>query len=154
MKRLKFFLPILAVLAFVGAALAGSVSDPCSVYPHQSANIPAQTATVAVVPSITGKQIYICSIEVAQLAGGTTSATPGLSIWYGTTFSSTPCATSSPVAVTQLGTFGGQGTTTYGGDGSHTILGPIPSGAGVCGLEAAAGTIYQGGSISYVQIVP
>src|SRR5882672_1193592 len=140
-SRLLVFLPVLALIGIVGFALAES-SDPCAIYPKQSARISGTAPTQSLVAGVLGKQIYVCSVEVAQYAG----ATPGLTLSYGEAVASTPCATATPGAV--LGVIGANATTTTYGNGNSTIFGPVPAGSStpypdLCGLGAS----ITGGSI-------
>lgn len=125
--------------------------DPCAVYPKNWVAVPSQAATSALVAGVAGKAIYICSVEVTQLAGGTSSVAPGLSLWYGspTTATATACGTNSPFAIATIGAFGGQGTSNaYGAAGG--TLAVVPAGAQLCGL--AAGAQYQSAIVTYIQL--
>lgn len=138
-------------LGYVGWVFAQSAVsyDPCSIYPHQAANIPVATPTQKLIAGVLNKQIYICGVHVAQFAG----ATPGLTLSYGEVVAATPCATATPGAT--IGVYGG-GTaslTTNVGTGQYSIA-VVPAAAAtpvvdVCSLTATAAV--GGGSIEYVQ---
>ena len=147
-----------AMLGYVGYVLAQTalLSDPCGIYPHQSVLIPQGTPTSRLVPGLSGQQIYVCRVVYAQApAAGGSPAAPGLTLSYGEQVAATPCATATPGAT--LGVLGGTGTVVAGGNGDHTLFGPVPQGsstplADLCALTATATT--QSGSLEYVQIRP
>ena len=154
--RLAAALIVLFSIGFVGWAIAQVApeiaSDPCSLYPHQSANIPVGTPTAKLVAGVLGKQIYVCAVHLDAPAGTPGFAANAVTFSYGEVVSATPCATATPGA-----TLGILGVGDHGG-GQTTMLGPVPAAAGtpvvdLCGLVAGGNSI-QGGTLEYVQVKP
>lgn len=150
---------ILTILMGYGAFVFAENMDVCNVYPKQSVYIGGATATQKVISGALGKQIYICSIEVAQNQATTgAGATPALLLSYGVQFSATPCATGSPYAagagIGNLITAGQSGSSVVGGN--FTIAGPVPAAAAspaidVCALVSNGNGII-GATVTYVQV--
>jgi hypothetical protein len=129
--------------------------DPCAIYPKNSAIITGSqgTATAALVAGVSGKAIYVCSVSVTETYLGTSVPSPQLILWYGTatTATATPCGTNSPFTNTQIGYFGGSGTTNaYGANGG--TLSVVPAGAQLCGQAVNANGVFQSAIVTYVQI--
>lgn len=141
---------LLALMFGYGTWALGAALDPCAIYPKQTVYFaPVGSATASIIVGVTGKQIYICQIQVAQAGVGTVAGTPALTLSYGVQ-SSTPCATSTPYAGT-LGLWGASKGSAVYGSGNYTIAGPVPAaspGIDVC----ASGFGVQSATISYVQV--
>lgn len=157
--QLARLLIVCCVLGYVGFVYAQTAMDPCAIYPKQSARIGQGTATQVLISGVAGKQIYICSIEVAQNQATTgAGATPALTLSYGVQVASTPCATGSPYAgaagIGTLGVYGASGQTFIGGN--YMVAGPVPAAAAspmvdVCGLVGAGNGIISG-TVTYVSV--
>ena len=152
---------VLLVLSGVGFVWAQSAMDPCAIYPKQSIYLaaPGASATFTAIPGVLGKQIYICSVEVAQ-PFNSNGATPARTLSYGVQGAGTPCATSSPygsvvpaLGKAQLGIYGANGGAMYG-PGNTMIDGPVPAAAASPGIDVCyQGWNVTGATLTYV-IVP
>ena len=153
----------LMVLSGVGYVYAQSANmDPCAIYPKQSIGLaaPGASATFTAIPGVLGKQIYICSVEVAQ-PYNSNGATPSLTLSYGVQVAGTPCATSSPYGSVipalgqgRIGIYGTNGGAQMFGPGNTTVYGPVPAAAASPGIDVCyQGYNVLGATITYV-IVP
>jgi hypothetical protein len=159
--NLARLLVVACMLGFAGFVFAQTAMDPCAIYPKRSKFLaaPGASATFTAIPGVLGKQIYICSVEVAQ-PFNSNGATPALTLSYGVQVAGTPCATSSPygsvvpaLGQAQLGIYGANGGAMYG-PGNTMVDGPVPAAAASPGIDVCyQGYNVLGATITYV-IVP
>jgi hypothetical protein len=139
----------------VGVTAYSQYSDPCTIYPHQTAFIPNGTPTSKLIAGVNGQNIYVCRVSL-----GNTSGTPVSETFFSggeANASGTPCATATTGAPAAVATQGfivaNANTAQLGGDGARTLYRIGTNAAGFpidfCGLMSGGTGGF--GHVDYVQ---
>lgn len=167
MKKLTLLFAAVMFFAAAGVSRAqqGGVTqvapDPCNIYPHLTAIIPAAaTPSAVLIPGQAGKQINVCGWHFTM-----SGSSPFLVFSSGSLSAATPCATGTASEKMTAFTEGGGGAGSLAGagnawdntfgSGSNTQIGPIPPVPtataltyDLCVQTGTTGTV--GGYVTYV----